>query len=783
MSEYQVKMLIISKADRKRFEHLKLSSKKFYSIAVIDEFLKHIQEDVQKNHTQDSQGSVRLRFHLYEVVSTEKKTERIEIGTFEYEVTADKAFVDEDRFYQIVETEIYLNESNVSDSYKKEILSNIINAKKGFAKHSESQEQHAKSKVRLLDRFKQMRIKKQSDVSEPEHEQPSKNEEIDSLTTDTEAGETEAEAKSDASENEAIEAQDKSANESETTIYESSQEEQADAERNEENFTEEKTEESLEEEPVEMEVKSEQEQGGSLEKSPFEMLIDIPDFQMPKIQSRHLFLKKTDDPVENKRLSYLFERETQLNTYKEKRLADIYHDLVEKFHEYLLANEEDIDRQLEVYEEKRSEFVDHFLHDFKDKADENLKRKRKTIEQQQKAERDDFLQQQKQALDRFDERQKDEQAEILKAYRDAKQKELLEEKERAHQKFDEEKAELKAEIEEKVREDIYNHLLFEKQEQVKALNDEVFKYDEQTYKTLEEKSQTWQTDFENHKQQEKTVQEASMSQAQYEAEKEKAQSEILSMNQKQREIDENNQRLKAQELEQKQAELAYKQEEQRLKAIEVDAKHKEAEAKKKEAERMIPMNLRKIAGIVAIAVLFLFILIMFAFQLFFNDAQSYAELVDEGEYVEAYERYPNRLSELLQIAHENDDIETINYLSEQSPENRTVQLYQAIHQNDSSTITEAYESIESPQKLNDDILMRVADAYLQQESISHAQAVSTQMSDSRYSDRISEVESYMSLKEELEATIEDSDDDDEVEQAEATLEQIEQIFEDQEEAE
>ena len=781
MSEYQVKMLIISKADRKRFEHLKLSSKKFYSIAVIDEFLKHIQEDVQKNHTEDNQGSVRLRFHLYEVVSTEKKTERVEIGTFEYEVTADKAFVDENRFYQIVETEIYLNESNVSDSYKKEILSNIINAKKGFAKQSESQEQRTKSKVRLLDRFKQMLIKKQSDVSEPE--QPSVNEESDSLTTDTDTGETEAEVKSDASENEAREAQDKKADESDTTMYESSHEEQADAEHDEENFTEEKTEESLEEQANKTEVKLEQEQGVLLERIPFETLIDIPDFQIPKVQSRHLFLKKTDDLVENKRLSYLFERETQLNTYKEKRLAEIYHDLVEKFHEYLLANEEDIDRQLKVYEEKRSEFVDHFLHDFKDTADENLKRKRKTIEQQQKAERDDFLQQQKQALDRFDEKQKDEQDEILKAYRDAKQKELLKEKERAHQKFDEEKAELKAEIEEKVREDIYNHLLFEKQEQVKALNDEVFKYDEQTYKTLEEKSQAWKADFENQKQQEKAVQEASMSQAQYEAEKEKAQSEILSMNQKQREIDENNQRLKAQELEQKQAELAYKQEEQRLKAIEVDAKHKEAEAKKKEAERMIPMNLRKIAGIVAIAVLFLFILIMFAFQLFFNDGQSYAELVDEGEYVEAYERYPNRLSELLQTANENDDIETINYLSEQSPENRTAQLYQAIHQNDSSAITEAYESIETPQNLNDDILMRVADAYIQQESISHAQAVSTQMSDSRYSDRISEVESYMSLKEELEATIEDSDDDDEVEQAEATLEQIEQIFESQEEAE
>src|SRR5699024_9261280 len=612
--------------DRKRFEHLRLSSKKFYSIAVIDEFLKHIQEDVQKNNTEDSQGSVRLRFHLYEVVSTEKKTERIQIGTFEYEVTPDKAFVDEDRFYHIVETEIYLNESNVSDSYKKEILSNIINAKKGFAKQSESQEQHTKSKVRLLDRFKQMHIKKQSDVSEPQHEQPDEDEEIDSLTTVADTGETEAEAKSDASENEAIEAQEKKANESETTttIYESSHEEQADAEHDEENFTEEKTEESLEEQANKTEVKLDQEQGELLERIPFETLIDIPDFQMPKVQSRHLFLKKTDDPVENKRLSYLFERETQVNTFKEKRLAEIYHDLVEKYHEYLLANEKDIDRQLEAYEEKRSEFVDRFLHDFKDKADENLKTKRKTVEQQQKAERDDFLQQQKQALDRFDERQKDEQDEILKAYRDAKQKELLEEKERAHQKFDEEKAELKAEIEEKVREDIYNHLLFEKQEQVKALNDEVFKYDEQTYKTLEEKSQMWKADFENQKQQEKTIQEASMSQAQYEAEKEKAQSEILSMNQKQREIDENNQRLKAQELEQKQAELAYKQEEQRLKAIEADAQQKEAEAKKKEAERMIPMNLRKIAGIVAIAVLFLFILIMFAFQLFFNDAHAQA---------------------------------------------------------------------------------------------------------------------------------------------------------------
>ncbi|SOC45072.1 hypothetical protein [Salinicoccus kekensis] len=783
MSNYQVKLLIISKADRRHFNYLNLNAKKYHSIAVIDEYLKHIEDEVRKSY----KNPVKLRFHLVEIIDTDdgKKQEKVELGSFEYDVQPDKSFVSENRFHQIVETDLYLNNSNVDDAYKEEILKNIEQSKTIMSEQNESSRSKPQKKFRIKETIVNTFLKKKTDVSEPEersenlfedledeNKEPElfdKSEEVPDTQTEDETREYSESKNSDETVSEDIEADDDDKKEREIS--------EADTENNE------VTEDDKSIEAVEEKTQEKPETRPYFEDISFDNLIDIPDFKLPKVKSRDLFLKQSDDPVENKRLSFLFDRETRLASYKEQSLVEIYHDLVDKYHNYLFANEQDIDAKLEEYEQTRETFVEQFIYPFKEKMNEKLEKTKQTIEQQKKSEHDDFVAQQKQALHRFEEQQNSEEEEKINEYKVRFQNEIIAEKEKANQKFEEKKEDLKKELTEKVKADVYNYVLLGQQTQIQKLNNEVFEYDEETYRQLDEKIKVWQTELENKQQQEKMIQEEGLAQAKYEAEKEKAQSDILSIREKERELEANAQRLQAQELEQKQNEMAYQQEEQRLKAIEVDAKQKTAEAKKREAERMIPMSVRKIGGIVAGAVLVLFVLIMFAFQLFFNDESTYAELIDEEEYVEAYERYPNRFDDLLQTAYDNGDSETINYLAEQSPENTTAELYQAIIQGQSQAIMRAYQNIGNPEQLDDDILMIVANQYLSQQNIQQAQAVSAYMNDPNYSERIAEVENYMNIKEELEQVIEESDDDEEVENAENTLAQIDAIFNNQEDTE
>ncbi|WP_020006615.1 hypothetical protein [Salinicoccus albus] len=644
MSNYQVRLIILSKADRKYFGYLNIDHKKYYSIAVIDECLKHIQEAVK----QSFQKAVKIRFHLVENIDVEdgKKQETVELGTFEYEITPSTQFLNEDRFYQIAEKEIYLNSSNANEAYKKEVLENIAQAKEVKSPNTIKKQRIGNIKDTLVNKWLGKRI----DVTEPDHQSENSVEDLEangSSESETRAeGEQEIEQKvqdeleeSTEETNEKVE-QNIEANENGES---SDTEETVNAESEENTDTEKEKKVSVDDGSTVDKAENESESESSLSSEAgqteamtiapadaFNALIDIPDFQLPRVMSRDIFLKQSDDPVENKRLSFLFDRETRLASYKEQRLIEIYHTLVDNYNEYLLANEQDIDTKLEEYERSRESFVEEYIHDLKAQVTSKLDDKVKTVDQQQQDEMDDFKAEQTQARHRFEERQNNEQEEMIAEYKERLQKEVKAEKAKAEQKFEEKKEALREELKQKVQADVYNYVMLDKQAQIKLLNDEIFEYDENTYRQLDENINAWKTDVENQQHKHQTAQHEGMEQAKYEAEKEKAQADILAMKEKDRAHEANAQHLQAQELEQKQNEMAYKKEEQRLKAIEVDAKHKEAEAKKKEAERMVPMNVRKIAGIVTGAVLVLFILIMFAFQLFFNGGAE-AEVINEAE--------------------------------------------------------------------------------------------------------------------------------------------------------
>src|SRR5699024_2301491 len=127
MSNYQVRLLMTAKEDRKYFRYLKIDHRRFYNIAVIDEFLKHIQIAVAEKYEKD----VSLKFTLVEEIEIEgsDKKEKVELGEFDYGIKPTTKFLNDDRFYQIAETEIYLKSPNLDEAYKKSILENIKNSK------------------------------------------------------------------------------------------------------------------------------------------------------------------------------------------------------------------------------------------------------------------------------------------------------------------------------------------------------------------------------------------------------------------------------------------------------------------------------------------------------------------------------------------------------------------------------------------------------------------------------------------------------------------------------
>src|SRR5690625_5264851 len=98
MSNYQVRMLMTAKDDRKYFHYLKNDHRTFYNIAVIDELLKHIYMAITEKDKKD----VNLKFTLVEEIEIEgsDKKKKVELGEFDYVIKPTTKFLNDDRFYQ-----------------------------------------------------------------------------------------------------------------------------------------------------------------------------------------------------------------------------------------------------------------------------------------------------------------------------------------------------------------------------------------------------------------------------------------------------------------------------------------------------------------------------------------------------------------------------------------------------------------------------------------------------------------------------------------------------------
>src|SRR5699024_3622123 len=269
-------------------------------------------------------------------------------------------------------------------------------------------------------------------------------------------------------------------------------------------------------------------------------------------------------------------------------------------------------------------------------------------------------------------------------------------------------------------------------------------------------------DAENEQQKNEKTQHEALEQAKYEAETEKAQAEILAARKKNVEVEEKKQRIREQELQQKQAEQAYKDEAQRLKARQIAVEEKQS----------APLD-KKQMGLFAGAGAAAMLLVTLSVQSMLSEDVTYAELIENQEYVEAYEEYPERYSDILNRTYENRHFDELQYLADQEEENEEVSdLYMALSVDNTNAIIETYEGVQNKKVLSDDVLKAVADQYLLQQNVEGAKAVNTHISDNEYTQTIVDVQNNLAAKEELEQTIANSEEDEDVSEERQELAQI-----------
>jgi len=759
MSNYQVRLLMTAKEDRKYFRYLKIDHRRFYNIAVIDEFLKHIQIAVAEKYEKD----VSLKFTLVEEIEIEgsDKKEKVELGEFDYVIKPTTNFLNDDRFYQIAETEIYLKSPNLDEEYKKSILKNIKNSKSIKQQNTAGKGRGRFNAKGLVPPF----LKKQSkaETLKDELEESGRSKELSEEDTETQLTE-ELQANEQQAAVQSVE-KDQALQPAGTKPEEITEE---DTEKEKDAAVKEIDEEHAgNTEPVkenDTEEHAEKEETVIKDQTPefIEKMLEIPDFKLPKVKAKDIFLTQSDDPIENKRLSFLFDKETRLASHKETRLVEIYNNLVEKYEQYILANEADIEEKLKDYEQSREAFIEDFIKEIKEESKQKFDNKIMVLNERQTKELEDYKEEQQKALSRFEENQRTEKDEKSADYKTELQKEIKEEKQKAHQQFDVNKDNLKKQLREKVEEDVYQYVMLDKKSHIQTLNDELFKMDEAAYQRLDRLLKEWQVDAENEQQKNEKTQHEALEQAKYEAETEKAQAQILAARKKNVEVEEKKQRIREQELQQKQAEQAYKDEAQRLKARQIAVEEKQS----------APLD-KKRMGLFAGGGAAAMLLVTLSVQSMLSEDVTYAELIENQEYVEAYEEYPERYSDILNRTYENRHFDELQYLADQEEENEEVSdLYMALSVDNTNAIIETYEGVQNKKVLSDDVLKAVADQYLLQQNVEGAKAVNTHISDNEYTQTIVDVQNNLAAKEELEQTIANSEEDEDVSEERQELAQI-----------
>ena len=171
---------------------------------------------------------------------------------------------------------------------------------------------------------------------------------------------------------------------------------------------------------------------------------------------------------------------------------------------------------------------------------------------------------------------------------------------------------------------------------------------------------------------------------------------------------------------------------------------------------------------------FLLILITVLVLSMVNGAEkelSYSDYVEEDNYKAITSEYPDQVDNLSKQLYTNNDSEGLKVLAQNST-NPTVDLRYHLSQRNYKEALEVLENVENINTLTDKELREIAELYINDRDYEKASQINSVLQDTEINRRLAESTYYEQYKEDLESTIANSKEEENVENAKKELEQV-----------
>lgn len=150
---------------------------------------------------------------------------------------------------------------------------------------------------------------------------------------------------------------------------------------------------------------------------------------------------------------------------------------------------------------------------------------------------------------------------------------------------------------------------------------------------------------------------------------------------------------------------------------------------------------------------------------------SYSDYVEEDNYKAITSEYPDQVDNLSKQLYTNNDSEGLKVLAQNST-NPTVDLRYHLSQRNYKEALEVLENVENINTLTDKELREIAELYINDRDYEKASQINSVLQDTEINRRLAESTYYEQYKENLESTIANSKEEENVENAKKELEQV-----------
>lgn len=150
---------------------------------------------------------------------------------------------------------------------------------------------------------------------------------------------------------------------------------------------------------------------------------------------------------------------------------------------------------------------------------------------------------------------------------------------------------------------------------------------------------------------------------------------------------------------------------------------------------------------------------------------SYSDYVEEDNYKAITNEYPDQVDNLSKQLYTNNDSEGLKVLA-QNATNPTVDLRYHLSQRNYKEALEVLENVENINTLTDKELREIAELYINDRDYEKASQINSVLQDTEINRRLAESTYYEQYKENLESTIANSKEEENVENAKKELEQV-----------